>query len=114
MSSAAWAQKSNVLGTKHNVGGTGCKSCHASHNGAQATALAGTTVDQGSGQILLWDRSFSTVTFTVYDSPSLKNKAAEIGGGIALNASENRMNSLLCMSCHDGVTTTNLNMPATR
>jgi predicted CXXCH cytochrome family protein len=101
ISSAAWAQKSKVIGSKHDVGGTGCKSCHASHDGAKATG--GT--DAGSGRILLWDRNFSTTSFGTYDSPSITSKAVEIGGSIALTNTENRMNSLLCMSCHDGVTT---------
>ncbi len=101
VTSAAWAQKSKVIGSKHDVGGIGCKSCHASHDGAQATG--GT--DAGSGRILLWDRNFSTTVFGTYDSPSMKSKASEIGGPTPLNNTEARMNSLLCMSCHDGVTT---------
>ncbi len=102
ITSAAWAQKSKVIGSKHDVGGTGCKSCHASHDGAKSTG--GT--DAGSGRILLWDRNFSTTTFGTYDSPSMQNKAVEIGGATPLGNTENRMNSMLCMSCHDGVTST--------
>lgn len=105
---AAWAQKSKVIGSKHDVGGIGCKSCHASHDGAKATG--GT--DAGSGRILLWDRNFSTTTFNTYDSPSMQSKAAEIGGATPLGNTEARMNSMLCMSCHDGVTTTGV-IPAT-
>jgi predicted CXXCH cytochrome family protein len=108
ITSAAWAQKSKVIGSKHDVGGTGCKSCHASHDGAKATG--GT--DAGSGRILLWDRNFSTVTFGTYDSPSMQNKAVEIGGATPLGNTEDRMNSMLCMSCHDGVTSTGV-IPAT-
>jgi predicted CXXCH cytochrome family protein len=100
VTSTAWAQKSKVIGSKHDVGGIGCKSCHASHDGAKATG--GT--DAGSGRILLWDRNFSTTTFGTYDSPSMANKAAEIGGATPLGNTEARMNSMLCMSCHDGVT----------
>ena len=92
--------KTKVIGTVHDVGGNGCKSCHAPHNGAVATG--GT--DQLSGRILDWDRGFSSVTFSVYDSPSMNNKAVETGGIPLLNT-DNRMFSLLCMSCHDGVTT---------
>jgi predicted CXXCH cytochrome family protein len=102
ITSAAWSQKSKVIGSKHDVGGTGCKSCHASHDGAKSTG--GT--DAGSGRILLWDRNFSTTTFGTYDSPSMQNKAVEIGGATPLGNTENRMNSMLCMSCHDGVTST--------
>jgi predicted CXXCH cytochrome family protein len=102
ITSTAWAQKSKVIGSKHDVGGIGCKSCHASHDGAKSTG--GT--DAGSGRILLWDRNFSTTTFGTYDSPSMQNKAVEIGGATPLGNTENRMNSMLCMSCHDGVTST--------
>ncbi len=104
LASTVWAQKSRVIGSKHDVGGTGCKSCHASHDGAKATG--GT--DAGSGRILLWDRNFSTTTFATYDSPSMMSKAVEIGGSTPLANTEARMNSLLCMSCHDGVTTTSV------
>ena len=107
ITSAAWAQKSKVIGSKHDVGGIGCKSCHASHDGAKSTG--GT--DAGSGRILLWDRNFSTTTFGTYDSPSMQNKAVEIGGATPLGNTENRMNSMLCMSCHDGVTSTGVIAP---
>jgi len=92
--------KTKVIGTAHDVGGNGCKSCHAPHNGSVATG--GT--DQASGRILDWDRNFSSVTFGVYDSPTMNSKATE-SGGLPLNNTENRMFSLLCMSCHDGVST---------
>lgn len=102
---ASWAQQtSKVIGTSHDINGQGCKGCHASHDGAKATG--GTNA--ASGNILLWDRDFSTQTFGVYDSPSMGNKASEIGGSTPLQNTDARMNSLLCMSCHDGVTTPNL------
>ncbi len=92
--------KTKVIGTVHDVGGNGCRSCHAPHNGSVATG--GT--DQLSGRILDWDRGFSSVTFSVYDSPSMQSKATEVGG-LPLANTESRMFSLLCLSCHDGVTT---------
>ncbi len=100
LASTAGAQKAGVIGSAHDVGGNGCKSCHAPHNGSVATG--GT--DQTSGKILLWDRAFSSVTFGTYDSPTMDNKTTEIGG-LPLANTEPRMSSLLCMSCHDGVTT---------
>jgi predicted CXXCH cytochrome family protein len=98
--SVAWAQKSKVIGSAHDVGGNGCASCHAPHNGSAATG--GT--DQSTGKILLWDRAFSSQAFGTYDSPTMNNKASEIGG-LPIANTEPRMSSLLCMSCHDGVTT---------
>lgn len=92
--------KSGVIGSPHDVGGQGCKSCHAPHNGSQANGLG----DQSTGKTLLWSQKLSNITFGTYDSPSMQNKTTEIGG-IPLANTENRMYSLLCMSCHDGVTT---------
>jgi predicted CXXCH cytochrome family protein len=100
MTCSAFAQKSKVIGSVHDVGSNGCKSCHAAHNGSVATG--GT--DQGSGRILLWDRNFSSQSFGTYDSPSMQNKASEIGG-LPIANTEARMASILCMSCHDGVST---------
>lgn len=85
----------------HDVGGNGCRSCHAPHNGS--TATGGT---QGTGAILLWSRSFPATanTFLVYDSATMVNKAVELGGAALTASTDARMYSLLCLSCHDGVT----------
>lgn len=96
----AFSQKASVIGSKHDISGNGCKSCHAPHNGS--VALGGT--DQSTGKILLWDRALSSQTFGTYDSPTMQNKTTEIGGAGLVNT-DARMYSLLCMSCHDGVTT---------
>jgi predicted CXXCH cytochrome family protein len=93
--------KSKVINSIHDVGGNGCKSCHAPHNGSAANGGS----SQAAGKILLWDRNFSGTTFGTYDSPSIQNKAEEIGG-LPMANTEARMSSLLCMSCHDGATTT--------
>lgn len=99
----AFAQKAGVIGSAHDVGGNGCRSCHVPHNGSVATG--GT--DQGAGRILLWDRNFTTQTFGTYDSPTMASKATELGVTTPSNT-EARMSSFLCMSCHDGVTTTSV------
>ena len=90
--------KSTVIGTDHDIAslGGGCKSCHTPH---QASAKGGT---------LLWAPAFSTQTFGVYDSPTLDSKATEIGDATysATNPpTGSKLHSILCMSCHDGVTT---------
>ena len=97
--------KAGVMTTDHNVGGSGCKSCHAPHNGSVATGLS----DQSTGKLLLWDRAISVATYGTYTSPTMNNMAAEIGGSVPA-ATEPRLYSLLCMSCHDGVTTAGLTM----
>ncbi|MFB3814941.1 MAG: cytochrome c3 family protein [Terriglobales bacterium] len=100
--SVSWAQKSKVIGTVHDVGGNGCGSCHAPHNGSAANVNGGT--DQSTGSILLWDRGFSATQFGNYSSPTMNNPAEDISGTPIYNT-EPRMSSTLCMSCHDGVTT---------
>jgi len=93
--------KTGLAGSTHDIGGNGCKSCHAPHNGS--------TVNGGSGQtglILLWSRNFPAAanTFGVYDSATMQNKAVEVGGSALTTSTDVRMYSLLCLSCHDGVT----------
>ena len=39
LATAAYAGKSDVITTGHNINAAGCKSCHASHNGAVATGV---------------------------------------------------------------------------
>lgn len=97
------ADKADVVTTAHNVGGAGCKSCHASHNGSVANG--GTS--QTTGQILLWSRGFTTQTFGTYTSPTVGNVSTEIGTTTPA-ASDARLYSYLCMSCHDGVTSASL------
>jgi predicted CXXCH cytochrome family protein len=94
--------KTGVSGSAHDVGGRGCQGCHASHNGA----LANGGTNTATGQILLWSRNFPapTNTFGVYDSATQKNKAVELGGTGLTTSTDVRMYSLLCLSCHDGVT----------
>jgi len=93
--------KTGLAGSTHDIGANGCKSCHAPHNGA--TANGG---PQSTGLIMLWSRSFpaSANTFGVYDSASMGNKAVELGGSSLSTSADVRMYSLLCLSCHDGVT----------
>lgn len=95
--------KTALAGSTHDIGGNGCKSCHAPHNGA--TANGG---PQSTGLIQLWSRAFpaSANTFGVYDSATMQNKATEIGGSALTTSTDLRMYSLLCLSCHDGVTST--------
>jgi hypothetical protein len=98
---AAGLPKTGLAGSTHDVGGTGCKTCHAPHNGAVANGGVAST-----GLILLWSRNFpgSPNTFGVYDTATMKNKAVELGGSALTTSTDLRMYSLLCLSCHDGVT----------
>ena len=100
---AAPMAKTGLAGTTHDIGGIGCKSCHAPHSGALANGGP-----QSTGLIMLWSRSFPAAanTFGVYDSATMGNKAVEVGGSALTTSSDTRMYSLLCLSCHDGVTST--------
>lgn len=107
IASPAWAQKAGVIGTVHDVGGNGCLSCHAPHNGSEPNTGINTLATQGTGRILLWARDFTTQTFGTYSSPTLNNTTAEIGTTTPA-PTDARLYSFLCMSCHDGVTTPSL------
>jgi predicted CXXCH cytochrome family protein len=100
--SGAPLPKSGVTGTKHDIGSAGCKGCHAPHNGS----IANGGTDGSTGKILLWSRNFPAAanTFGVYDSATMVNKATELGGSALSTSTDVRMYSLLCLSCHDGVT----------
>jgi predicted CXXCH cytochrome family protein len=93
--------KTGLANSTHDINTQGCKSCHAPHNGSSANGGI-----QGTGLILLWSRSFPSPsnTFGVYDSATMANKAIEVGGSDLTTSSDVRMYSLLCLSCHDGVT----------
>ncbi|MBI5086086.1 MAG: cytochrome c3 family protein [Acidobacteria bacterium] len=109
MSASAQLAKTN-LGA-HNIGGTnGCKSCHAPHNGSVATGLT----DQSTGKILLWDRAISQVVYGTYTSPTMKNPVTEIGGTTLPTNTDDRIYSLLCMSCHDATITPSIAIGATK
>jgi predicted CXXCH cytochrome family protein len=101
MQAAADLPKTGLAGSTHDIGANGCKSCHAPHNGAASNGGP-----QSTGQILLWARAFPAAsnTFGVYDSATMKNKAVELGGSALATSTDVRMYSLLCLSCHDGVT----------
>lgn len=103
--SGAMAQtKTTIFGTSHDIASTGCGGCHVPH------ALSGPTGQRG--QTLLWTRAFSTEVFGVYASPSLESPGpSEIGDatyGDANPPTGDIQASVLCMSCHDGVTTPTL------
>lgn len=95
----AYGAKSYASLGAHNIATNGCLSCHAPHNGSVATG--GTS--QTTGTILLWDRAFTTQTFGTYSSPTMGNAATEVGTTTP-TATEARLYSFLCLSCHDGVT----------
>ncbi len=90
--------KSTVFGTAHDISsiGGGCKSCHVPH---QASA---------KGEVLLWAQSFpTTASFGVYNTPTMNSTPVDVGGNYsAANLpSGAKLYTVLCLSCHDGLTT---------
>ncbi len=97
LATPALAQKSAMLGGKHDVRATGntgdaCAGCHTPHNA------------NTSYKAVLWNRSYvpTAASFTPYDittNPDFKGGAVSLGSSSAT--------SLLCMSCHDGTSALN-------
>ncbi len=88
---------SSVVNSKHNmltaVNATDtynrvCAFCHTPHHALDGSAIP---VDYNP----LWSHTFSTMTFTGYDSTTIE--------GVLLTGDPVAGNSRLCMSCHDGV-----------
>lgn len=97
LAAPALAQKSAMLGGKHDVRATGntgdvCAGCHTPHAANTSYKAA------------LWNRSYvpTAAAFTPYDintNPDFKGGAVSLGSSSAT--------SLLCMSCHDGTSALN-------
>lgn len=90
--------KTTVFGTAHDISGLGggCAGCHVSH---QASAR---------GEVLLWAQAFpTTATFGIYNTPTMNTTPAEVGGNYSATnlPSGAKMYTVLCLSCHDGITT---------
>lgn len=85
--SATIAGGSHDLSTRAGAQISSCQFCHAPHFGT-ATPAAGAP---------LWNRANPAAgTFTPYDSLTLSAVAKGVGSGLGVN-------SLTCLSCHDGV-----------
>ncbi len=87
--SSAGAQ--GVVGSAHDLSAVGeqvCIYCHTPHNADVTTPLA---------EAPLWNRTITSTTFTMYDSPTIDMTIATDPQGV----------SLACLSCHDGVTAYN-------
>ena len=83
-----------IGGTQHDFTGDAwasnlpCSPCHTPHAGAVQTAP-------------LWNHAVSGATFTMYNNTNNANMGADLDG--AVDAAPTGT-SLLCLSCHDGVT----------
>lgn len=91
--------KSTIFTTAHNIAslGGGCPACHTPH---QSSA---------KGEVLLWATNFpTTATFGVYNTPTMNAVATDVGGNYSATnlPSGVKLYTVLCLSCHDGVTST--------
>jgi len=81
---------SQIQGSAHDFSGYGwsgnrvCIACHVSHNANQSIPSSP-----------LWNREATNTVYTLYVSPTMQQPAQQPGSS-----------SLLCLSCHDGVTAT--------
>ncbi len=98
-----WAQdgsKGTIVGTAHDmsgVTGTICGTCHIPHQ------------DQGTNRTLLWNHATTTNTaYTAYSSATLNATITPLNQSDTTQQTSEAFYSLACMSCHDGVTATNV------
>lgn len=99
MVSLPLASFATVLGSKHDLSsGMGSAYNHnlAYTNYNQVCVYCHTPHDSNTanGGKLLWNRSFSTATYTLYSSPTAKLTPSQPTGSSSPSA--------LCLSCHDG------------
>ena len=93
----AWPQDSGENGAKHDLNGQRCTACHVPRPPSPPESQQRNTCDKK----LLWDCELLTRTFQTYDTPGPSgNPAAPV-----LDETQVRMSSVLCASCHDGVST---------
>ncbi len=80
-------QGASVVGSRHDLSTPGtpqvCVFCHTPHEANTNASIAGAP---------LWNRAETTQTFLLYGSPTMDTVS-----------SQPRLNSRLCLSCHDGV-----------
>jgi cytochrome c553 len=98
------AAQTDVLGAHLNQG-RGCAGCHAPHSGAFGNGMTPTVDVADTGTVALWGQDVS----------SLLGQTLSTGGGaypitfpstmVGGSSNPNVMDVLLCLSCHDGNTT---------
>ena len=98
-----WAQdgsKGTITGTAHDMSantGTICGTCHIPHQ------------DAGVNRTLLWNHATTTTTaYTAYSSATLNATITPLNQADTSQQTGVAFYSLACMSCHDGVTATNV------
>jgi predicted CXXCH cytochrome family protein len=106
LSGLGWPQNTNTTGPEHDIHqlrGDSCSSCHAALSAASSAAVAGEHLPRG----VPWDRDLFARTFHTYDAQAGGSKEQE--KLTASHASKDlQISSILCVSCHDGVSTRTL------
>ncbi|MBZ5628455.1 MAG: hypothetical protein LAO06_06260 [Acidobacteriia bacterium] len=99
----AWSQDAGENSVKHNLNGQRCTTCHVGSTASPSPAAQVSACDT----TLLWDCELLSRTFQSYESPLAGGKVASAAS--AGDDTQARMSSMLCASCHDGVSTTDMN-----
>jgi predicted CXXCH cytochrome family protein len=102
VSVVARPQNSGENSDKHDLNGQRCIACHVPRLSSPPESQPGTACDKR----LLWDCELLTRTFQTYDAPMPSSPAAPVP-----DETQVRMSSLLCASCHDGVSTFTMSGP---
>ena len=97
LSVAAWSQDAGVGLAKHDLNGQSCTACHV----ARSASPPEKPPDNACNKAQLWDCDLLTRTFQTYDAPVPSSSPA----APVLDETQVRMSSMLCASCHDGVST---------
>jgi predicted CXXCH cytochrome family protein len=95
----AWSQDTGKTGKKHNLNGQNCATCHVLLGASPSPPAHSSACDTTA----LWDCELLSRIFQSYDAALAGGKGA---GG---DDTQVRMSSMLCASCHDGVSTADMN-----
>ena len=99
----AWAQDAGENSRKHNVNGQSCSTCHVGSAASPSPAAQAGTCNT----TLLCDCELLSRTFHSYEAILAGSKVESAAP--PADDGQARMSSMLCASCHDGVSTTDMN-----
>jgi len=104
----ARSQNAGANSVMHDLNGRACATCHVERtpNAPPSPAAQGSTCDTTQ----FWDCELPSRTFSTYDAPVPSANVA--GAASPGDATQVRLSSMLCASCHDGVFTQTMNATA--
>jgi predicted CXXCH cytochrome family protein len=96
VSAVAWPQDVVTGSSQHDLNGQTCTACHVAQASPPEKRPGG-----NCNKTLMWDCDLLTRTFQTYDAPVSRSNST----GPRPDETQVRMSSMLCASCHDGVST---------